>query len=113
MKHLRLAWVASILTLSLPLTASADPALRVQMDLRGDFVLFGNTVAQECANGAPAVPDPIVGTIDNCPNDNPNAPDVYWRSDDPAGLMSLLQIADGVAVLIGELRSERPGGGRR
>jgi len=37
----------------------------------------------------------------------------HGRSDDPAGLMSLLQIADGVAVLIGELRSERPGGGRR
>ena len=57
MKHSRFAWVASILaalTLSLPLTASADPALRVQMDLHGDFVLFGNTVAQECANSAPA-----------------------------------------------------------
>jgi pimeloyl-ACP methyl ester carboxylesterase len=37
----------------------------------------------------------------------------HGRSDDPGGLMSFLQIADGVAVLIGELRLERPAGGRR
>jgi uncharacterized repeat protein (TIGR01451 family)/MYXO-CTERM domain-containing protein len=65
-------------------TASADPALRVQMDLEGDFVMFGNTLAHECATGMPTVPAPIVGTIGNCPNDNSYAPDVFWRSDDPA-----------------------------
>jgi clumping factor A len=64
--------------------AAAAPALRVQMDLQGDFVLFGNTLAHECDPGAPAVPAPVVGTVGACPNSNNYAPDVYWRADAPA-----------------------------
>ena len=63
--------------------AAAAPALRVQMDLAGDFVLFGNTLAHECDTGAPAVPAPVVGTVGTCPNSNMYAPDVYWRADAP------------------------------
>ncbi|MGD8861371.1 MAG: DUF3344 domain-containing protein [Myxococcales bacterium] len=62
-------------------TAAADPALRTQMDLRGNFVLLGATLAHECT---PDVPAPVVGTVDNCPNNNLFAPDVYWRADAPA-----------------------------
>ena len=60
----------------------ADPALRHQMDLGGDFLLIGNTLTQECAQGTPA---PVVGTIGNCPNNNLLAPDVYWQADGGAG----------------------------
>jgi uncharacterized repeat protein (TIGR01451 family) len=63
---------------------AAAPALRVQMDLQGDFVLFGNTLAHECDTAAPAVPAPVVGTLGTCPNSNNYAPDVYWRADAPA-----------------------------
>ena len=65
----------------------AAPALRKQIDQRGDFVLFGNTTGFECANNA-GVPAPVLGTVD-CPNVQgaairDTAPDVFWRSDDPA-----------------------------
>ena len=82
-----------VCALLLARTVSADPALRVQMDLHGDFVLFGNTVAQECATSAPAVPAPIVGTIGNCPDGNNLAPDVFWRSDDPSDGQALADSA--------------------
>lgn len=65
-----------------PQAAFADPALRVQMDIRGDFVLFGNTLMHECE--AMSAPDPVVGDVGMCNNENANAPDTYWRSDDPA-----------------------------
>ncbi len=69
----------------LPLAASADPMLRKQVDQRGDFVLFGNTLAYECAmGGSPPVPSPVVGTVGDCPDANQTAPDVYFRSDEPA-----------------------------
>ena len=51
------------------------------MDLRGNFVLFGATLAHECQAGLPA---PIVGTVGTCPDTNAFAPDVFWRADDPA-----------------------------
>ena len=65
----------------LPATAAADPSLRTQMDLHGNFVVFGATLAQDCASGTPA---PVVGTIGNCPDSNLAAPDIYWRADDPS-----------------------------
>jgi clumping factor A len=82
----RFAWFALPLLFALLRVevASADPALRVQMDVHGDFVLFGNTVAQDCARLNPAIPAPVVGTIGTCPDGNMLAPDAYWRSDDPA-----------------------------
>jgi hypothetical protein len=72
-----------VLGLGLGGRAWADPALRVQMDLHGDFALFGNTVAQDCARLNPAIPAPVVGTIGTCSDGNNLAPDAYWRSDDP------------------------------
>jgi uncharacterized repeat protein (TIGR01451 family) len=63
-------------------TASAAPALRVQVNQRGDFALIGNTLAHDCA---PATPAPVVGTVGACgTNTSDNAPDVYWRADVPA-----------------------------
>ena len=77
-----IAFATSVLACALgPNTVHADPALRTQMDLRGNFVLFGATLAQDCASGVPA---PVVGTIGNCPDDNLAAPDIYWRADDPS-----------------------------
>lgn len=55
--------------------------LRKQVDQRGDFVLFGNTLAHACEAGTPA---PVVGTIGDCPDRNLVAADIYFRSDDPA-----------------------------
>jgi len=77
------ALLAGALILLCTNSAWANPALRVQMDVEGDFLMFGNTLVHECDQAAPTIPAPIVGTIGNCPNDNNFAPDVYWRSDDP------------------------------
>ncbi|MDI1448007.1 MYXO-CTERM sorting domain-containing protein [Polyangium sp. 6x1] len=66
-------------------TASADPALRFQVTQRGDFVLIGNTLAQDCGPTVPPlVPAPVVGTLGACgTNTNDSAPDVYWQADAP------------------------------
>ncbi|HVK69985.1 MAG TPA: DUF3344 domain-containing protein, partial [Polyangium sp.] len=62
-------------------TASAELTQRVQVTQRGDFVLIGNTLAQDCGASVPA---PVVGTIGMCgANTSDSAPDVYWRSDSP------------------------------
>lgn len=62
--------------------ASAAPALRVQIDQKGDFLLIGNSLGHDCANG---VPMPVVGTVTACGTDIvESAPDVFWRSDSPA-----------------------------
>ena len=59
----------------------AAPKLRAQVSQKGDFVLIGNTLAQECAAGTPA---PTVGTVGACgDNTVDTAPDVYWRADSP------------------------------
>lgn len=81
----RLALLAPLLYALSPSVALADPALREQMDLRGNFVLFGSTLAHECA---PDVPAAIVGVINNCPDTNLAAPDVFWRADDPSAGMA-------------------------
>lgn len=63
-------------------TASAAPALRVQVDQRGDFVLLGNTLGHDCGNSTPA---PVVGTVGACGNSQgDSAPDILWRADEPA-----------------------------
>ncbi|MCS6902065.1 MAG: hypothetical protein NZX77_20165, partial [Polyangiaceae bacterium] len=61
--------------------AQGAPTLRYQVNQKGDFVLFGNTLAHDCAG-----PAPIVGTVTGCSsgNDQPDSPDLYWRSDAPA-----------------------------
>ena len=76
------ALLAALCAASLwPSAVLAAPTLRKQVDLRGNFVLFGATLAQECEAGAPV---PLLGTIGSCPNDNMYAPDIYWRADDPS-----------------------------
>jgi clumping factor A len=60
---------------------SAAPALRVQVDQKGDFALIGNTLAQDCRAGIPA---PTTGTVSACGvNLGDSAPDVFWRSQSP------------------------------
>jgi uncharacterized repeat protein (TIGR01451 family) len=82
--------ISSLIAVSAALSAGAvhaAPALRKQIDQKGDFVMFGNTIGWECADNA-GVPAPVVGTID-CPGGQggairDSAPDVFWRSDSPA-----------------------------
>jgi len=65
-----------------PSTVLAAPQLRHQLTVNGDFTLFGNTLAQDCAAGIPA---PTVGTIGACgTNTSDSGVDVFWRSN-PAG----------------------------
>jgi clumping factor A len=82
--------ISSLITLSAALSAqavSAAPTLRKQVDQRGDFVMFGNTLGFECASNA-GVPAPTLGTV-SCPAQQTaavtdTAPDIFWRSDEPA-----------------------------
>jgi len=84
----------------------AAPKLRAQISQKGDFVLIGNTLAQECAAGTPA---PTVGTVPlpgACGlNTTDTAPDVYWRADSPmdgqaeANLLVTPALARSAAVL--------------
>jgi uncharacterized repeat protein (TIGR01451 family) len=88
--HHRLALLASLtvlgaVSLTTPAPASAAPELREQMDLKGNFVLLGATLAHECASG---LPNPIAGLIGACPDNNVAAPDIYWRADDPSAGMA-------------------------
>ncbi|MFB1478904.1 Ig-like domain-containing protein [Corallococcus sp. RDP092CA] len=63
----------------LPARASAAPALRYQVDQRGDFVLFGNTLSQECRGGTPT---PLEGTVGACGSNTADiASDVHWTTD--------------------------------
>ena len=45
-----------------PSVAAAEPQLRTQMDLRGNFVLIGSSMAHDCA---PDVPAPTTGTSES------------------------------------------------
>src|SRR5262245_14195165 len=63
---------------------SAAPALRVQVEQKGEFLLIGNTLGYDCANMPPM---PVVGTIGACGNATTladSAPDIFWRSESPA-----------------------------
>lgn len=69
------------LSSAVPQRAEAAPTKRYAIATRGDFVIFGNTLAQDC--GA-AVVAPKVGTVGACgTNTADTAPDVFWRVDDP------------------------------
>jgi clumping factor A len=93
MRHKRL--ISSLFALSacgLTHAAHAAPTLRTQVDQRGDFVLFGNTLGFECDPGA-GVPAPVLGDVTCATGNNQNvddtAPDAFWRSDFPtAGQVS-------------------------
>lgn len=63
--------------------AVAAPVLRKQIELRGDLLLFGNTVGFDCRQ---EVPRPIVGNVDiaGCGVETSDSEiDVLWRADDP------------------------------
>jgi len=64
--------------------AAAAPALRVQVNQKGDFALFGNTLEQEYRPGTPA---PIVGQVGGCGllglGDDDTGGDCLWRSQSP------------------------------
>ncbi len=61
--------------------ASAQQALRVQVDQHGDFVMIGNTIGFDCGAGS-GVPAPVVGTV-LCSGGSlgDSAPDEFWRDD--------------------------------
>lgn len=62
--------------------AQANPAPRTQVVQRGNFLLIGNTLAQDCGAG---VPPPLVGLLGACgTNTADTAPDVFWRADSPS-----------------------------
>lgn len=62
--------------------AGAGPlTLRAQVNQRGDFVLTGNMLAHDCANGTQNI---VIGTVGPCgTNVSDTAPDIYWRSESP------------------------------
>ncbi len=69
---------ALVATLGVTESASAQPALRVQYDQRGDFVMIGNSSGYECGND-PVMP--IVGDV-TCPGGDidDTSPDVFWQA---------------------------------
>ena len=82
-RTLRMGCQSSLLAITWAAFGSAAPVLRNQVDLHGDFVLFGNTLGWDCGAGAPA---PTVGTT-SCAgvnNGNDSGIDILWRSDDTA-----------------------------
>jgi clumping factor A len=86
--------------LTLTGVALAAPKLRVQVSQKGDFLLIGNTLGQDCRKDI-TLPAPVggddagTGDIGNCGTMNlvDSAPDVFWRSDDPAAGEALADIA--------------------
>jgi len=72
---LQLWWIPLLLS---SMGASAAPVMRHNVDQRGNVVLFGNTLARDCASGIAA---PVVGTVGACgSNANDSGADVLWRS---------------------------------
>ncbi|WP_240357922.1 Ig-like domain-containing protein [Myxococcus vastator] len=56
--------------------ATAAPVLRHTANQRGDILMVGNTLAQDCSND---VPSPMVGTVGSCgSNTSDDSVDVYW-----------------------------------
>ncbi len=78
----QLAIIIAGLALVLGAHAEAAPALRKQVDQRGNFLLIGNTLGYDCVAATPA---PVVGTVGACgANTSDTASDVFWRADSPA-----------------------------
>jgi clumping factor A len=78
--------VSSLIALSAALStaAQAAPTLRKQVDVKGDFVMFGNTLGYECAAGVAVAP--VVGTATclGTLNTADSSPDLFWQADAPA-----------------------------
>jgi uncharacterized repeat protein (TIGR01451 family) len=84
------ATVALLVTLLTAPPAGAAVTLRKQLDLRGDFKLFGNTLAQDRANGVVA---PLVGTLCTTSgtvtcgtNTSDSGADAFWRAEPSTGI---------------------------
>ncbi|MDB4982068.1 MAG: cell surface repeat-containing protein, partial [Myxococcales bacterium] len=80
----RAAWAVVVVAVFASTFAGAGvaraAALRFQVNQKGDFVLLGNTLGQNCGAGVPA---PVFGTVGACgTNTTDTAPDIFWRSDD-------------------------------
>ncbi len=73
-----------------PKAQNQPPCLRYERDLRGNFALTGNTLAQDCRPAyqtTPATPTPLVGTVTNpssCYRYD-SSPDLFWTLDDMGG----------------------------
>ena len=91
-------WVGALagaaLFAALPGPAAATPALRRQVTQKGDFVLLGNTLGQDCSPHATFAGNPVVGTVGPCPAATSNyGPDVFWEADFPAPGMATASTA--------------------
>lgn len=67
-----------LLSLLSPVPAFAATELRFTTDVRGDFILIGNTLGHSCATRVP-----VVGTVGRCVERSrfPDlSPDLYWRA---------------------------------
>ena len=82
----RILAVAIVMVTGFSLPLLAAPALRYQTDVRGGFLLFGNSLGWDCSTTAnPNIPPPLVGAVGACnSNITDTAIDVLWRSDSPA-----------------------------
>ena len=87
-------------------SVQAAPSLRYQTDQRGNVVVFGNSLAFDCATSVggigavnPDVPSPTSGTIGSCgANTIDSAPDVFWRSDMPTSGQATGDITNSAAT---------------
>ena len=84
-RTLRLGCRASLLAITWATLSWSAPALRKQVDVHGDFAMFGNTLGWDCGPGVPA---PLLGEVDcaGVPSGtatDDTAIDVYWSSDTP------------------------------
>ncbi|MBP8196365.1 MAG: hypothetical protein KAY55_04285, partial [Deltaproteobacteria bacterium] len=98
--------LAGVIGVSVFGQAEAAPTRRFQTDDRGNFIVIGNTVGQDCRVGVPA---PVVGTASlltcGLTGLGDSGIDAYWRSDAPAngqaqaGILITSPIARSTAVL--------------
>jgi clumping factor A len=104
-------------------TSHAELAPRLSVDQRGDFVLVGNTLAHNCADG---VDEPVVGTVGNCgAQQDDTGADVLWSvaadgatatantgvSPAEASSRAVLALPEGASVTHAELYWSAPSGG--
>ena len=102
------------------LASRAQVSERFAVSQRGDFVLVGNTLAQDCA---PAIADPVVGEVGNCgANAGDTGADVLWSLEgglasantgvdpDEASSVAVLALPGGASVTRADLYWSAPAG---
>lgn len=76
--------VAGVAIAALVPVAQAAPALRHQVDQHGDFLMIGNTNAQDCRGSVTTPTHLVVGALGACgSNTSDTSPDVFWVADSP------------------------------